>query len=562
MLRPAIILVLLGIAVATTVRKPTSRGIVSFIRQAASLSPFSSFQSLNERSANRPRSLDANLRRRRRPLVSGCLSLTFSTLNGTCNNRRNIEWGAVDTPFLQVARIVPHDFGKLPNARVVSNIVCAETKAVSSRRRMSEIVTYFGQFIDHTITETGLDTSRPLDIKVPAGDPEFTPGGSIPFSRTVLTGQGSKRAPQNLLSSYIDASSVYGAHLTTSRALRTFTGGKLRTGPGNNLPRNTEGMFQAGDPRSSENPALTAFHTVFMREHNRIVGEVKSVFPTANDEELFQRARKVVIAEMQAIVYYEFLPAVTGTRLGPYTYQENVHAAVSNAFSTVGFRVGHTLINSLVTSISASGVKSTRKLRDSFFNPNAFLADGVDNLFRGMMRTQTQEIDNEVTAEVRDFLVPPEGRRPNLQLDLAALNIQRGRDHGVPLYNDLRTFYGLPKLQRIQQITKNVQLQIKLEKAYNDDIDKIDAWVGGICEDHTSGSLGPLFARIWLREFQRLRNGDRFHFENSNIFDAKEKTIPTVSRLVVSKSLIGKVMQHILMKNTGITGIPANPFRV
>ncbi len=104
---------------------------------------------------------------------------------------------------------------------------------------------------------------------------------------------------------------------------------------------------------------------------------------------------------------------------------------------------------------------------------------------------------------------------------------------------------------------------MRLEEAYGGDIDKVDPWVGGIAEDHRVGSLGNLFGRIFLREFQRLRDGDRFYFENDNIFSAEEiAKLDVVNGLVGSKKLIGRVMQSVIQRNTGIENVPSNPFKV
>src|SRR5262249_33672719 len=98
--------------------------------------------------------------------------------------------------------------------------------------------------------------------------------------------------------------------------------------------------------------------------------------------------------------------------------------------------------------------------------------------------------------------------------DLASLNIQRGRDHGLADYNTVRAAYGLPKVTSFAQITSNTDVQAKLQQLYGD-VNHIDLWVGGLAEDHVAGSsLGPLFQRIVANQFQRIRNGDRFWFEN------------------------------------------------
>jgi hypothetical protein len=96
---------------------------------------------------------------------------------------------------------------------------------------------------------------------------------------------------------------------------------------------------------------------------------------------------------------------------------------------------------------------------------------------------------------------------------LAALNIQRGRDHGLADYNTMRAAYGLPTVTQFSQITSDTALAVQLEATYGD-VDSVDAWVGGLAEDHVAGgSLGQLFTRVIVDQFSRLRTGDRLYFE-------------------------------------------------
>lgn len=484
------------------------------------------------------------------------------TFDGSCNNILNPSWGKAHTTFQRVS--VPILVGApRPNARFVSNVVCRRTATKPNRRGMSEFTTFFGQFLDHTITETE-NTKTENPIQIPSDDPVYVNGGTIPFFRTKTEGFGALTSPLNRLTSYVDASSVYGVSESEANVLRSKKDGKLRVSTENFLPTNDNGFFLAGDARVNENPLLTAMHTLWAREHNTIADEVKAVYPTYSDEQLFQLARKVLIAEMQAVVFYEFLPAIVGKQLPAYTgYKSYVKAEVTDEFSTVGFRVGHTLVNSHVTSITKTGRTKQRLLRDSFFNPKAFLADGMDNLLRGMLKTPAGEVDNEVTDEIRNFLISSDATR-TIQLDLAALNIQRGRDHSIPPYNSLRASFGLPPVFSFSGVTRDTSVAKKLSEAYRN-VAKMDAWVGGISEDHVSGSLGPLFAAIWIDQFKKLRDGDRFYFEKRNLFTNDEiNKIPSLKSLVGTRREIGNVMRKIVLRNTDIRGneFKGSPFFV
>ena len=75
-------------------------------------------------------------------------------------------------------------------------------------------------------------------------------------------------------------------------------------------------MNCTGDPRSNEQIVLTVMHTIFVREHNRVVDQLRFLNPTWDGERLFQEARRIVIAEIQHITYNEWLPLILGSSFG------------------------------------------------------------------------------------------------------------------------------------------------------------------------------------------------------------------------------------------------------
>ena len=395
-------------------------------------------------------------------------------------------------------------------------------------------------------------------------DPVFTETQYIPFFRT----EKRNDLPLNELSSYVDAASVYGVGEEQSRDLRTGVDGLLDL-PRNFLPKNDEGQFVAGDERVNENGNLIVMHTIWAREHNRVAREIKAAFGSSlNDEGIFQLARHVVAAEMQAVVYHEFLPALTGEgSLAPFTrYNPNVRAGMTNEFSTVGFRVGHTLLNSQVTAIRANGRRDAIPLRDSFFSVSQFERQGLTNLLRGMISIKASEIDCGITGEVRNFLIDEAGSTE--QLDLPALNLQRGRDHGVPICNRVRRRFGLAPLRSYADITSDRTSRTNLRQAYGPgNFGSVDAWTCGVCEDHVRGSsLGPLFQAIVLDQFRRLRDGDRFYFENPGYFKPDQiRRVATIRRLVPGReNRVGEIMRLIIAQNSGLrlADVPRNPFIV
>jgi YD repeat-containing protein len=416
-------------------------------------------------------------------------------------------------------------------------------------------------------------------IQIPAGDPHFDPTSAadktISFRRArfdTATGTDitNPRRHPNLVSSFLDASMVYGSDDERAMALRTLDGsGKLKTSPGNLLPFNSSAyfpggplendfngigdptkMFVAGDVRSSENVALAAIHTILLREHNRLADAIKAQSPASTDEEIYQRARRMVGALIQHITYNEYLPLLLGAGALPaYTgYQPAVDPAAGAVFTTAAFRLGHSQMVPELLRIGPNGQPlpgGPLSLRDAFFTTAPILDDGIDPILRGLIGQQAQEIDSKVVDELRNFLFGPPGSGG---MDLTAMNIQRGRDMGLPSYVEARRAFGLSPITSFAQITSNAAVQSALQTAYGT-VEKIDVWVGGIAEDHAPGAMvGPLFQRIIANQFSRTRDGDRFWYENGQFTDSELQAIRSTT------------LADLIERNSDIAGLPNNVF--
>ena len=185
---------------------------------------------------------------------------------------------------------------------------------------------------------------------------------------------------------------------------------------------------------------LTALHTLFVREHNYWAESYAGLNPQAMDEEIYQFARMIVGAEIQAITYREFLPILLGRdSLPDYRgYREDVRADISNAFGAAAFRIGHSMLSPQLLRVDGSGAEIESghlSLAASFFDPSLIESDGIEPILRGLASQECQELDARLIDEVRNFLFGSPGAGG---FDLAALNIQRGRDHGIPDYNSTR----------------------------------------------------------------------------------------------------------------------------
>ena len=466
------------------------------------------------------------------------LSREFRSLDGSGNNRENEEWGRAGTPL---ARRLPADYADgvsalggvdRPNARAVSNAVCRAGGNRPNARGASDMFWQWGQFLDHDIDLTpAADPSEIADIVVPTGDEDFDPTASgavvLPFDRSAYDPASLPRQQLNVITAFLDASNVYGSDETRARVLRTLDGtGRLRTSSGALLPFNDAGLpnaggtsaalFLAGDERANEQVGLTAMHTLFVREHNRRADELRREHPTLEGEDVYLEARRHVAALMQVITYEEFLPLLLGPdALGRYRgYEPATDPRIANSFSTAAYRFGHSMLSGTLLRLDEEGAASVHghlALRDAFFNPTRLIDEGgIEPVLRGLAAQHAQELDAELVDDVRSFLFGPPGAGG---LDLAALNIQRGRDHGLPSYNDARARAGLSRHASFDDVSQDPVVRQRLASVYAS-VHDVDLWVGALCEDAGRDAMvGPLLATLLTDQFRRLRDGDRFWYE-------------------------------------------------
>jgi hypothetical protein len=571
-------------------------------------------------------------------LTPAAATFEVESLDGTGNNQANPTWGKAGTNYSRVAAANYADGHSAmvtgPNVRYVSNRVFQDLgQNIFDEHRVTQWGWTWGQFLDHTFG-LAADGTIKADIPFNAADPleRFTDTlGVVPFTRTAAapgTGVTNARQQINTVNSYLDAWAVYGG---TSNRLEWLRSGpddgnmsnnsaKLML-PGGYLPRrdargdpasapvmaidgrligNDAKAMVAGDVRANENLGLTAVQTLFAREHNRIV----SLLPnTLTQQQKFDIARRVVIAEQQYVTFNEFLPAM-GVALPRYTgYKSNVNTSLSDEFATVGYRA-HSQVHgefeletdpsrytaATLVALKAQGVgiepqpdgslKLAVPLDVAFFNPDLLSQLQLGPMLKAIGEESQYNNDEQIDDAMRStlFQIPVSGNPgcfddPTLPhcftgvVDLGAMDIQRGRDHGMPSYNDLRQAYGLPRVTSFTQITgessedfpsdplltpgheaddlnsldftklsdidgkpvaipdttnntathavRRTPLAARLKAVYGS-VDKVDAFVGTVAEKHVGGSnLGALQQVMWQKQFTALRDGDRFFYGNN-----------------------------------------------
>uniref|UniRef100_A0A3B3VIR0 Myeloid-specific peroxidase n=1 Tax=Poecilia latipinna TaxID=48699 RepID=A0A3B3VIR0_9TELE len=444
-----------------------------------------------------------------------------------------------------------------------------------------------------------------IPIPIPPGDPRLPsrPDSCIPAFRSApacgtgysafnFGGEPNKREQINSLTAFLDLGQVYGSDEKLALNLRDLTSdsGLLRV--------NTEFMdnghellpfhslqvqmcatrrritndtnarevpcFIAGDGRVDENIALTSIHTLFVREHNRLARQLKRLNPHWDSETLYQEARKIMGAYTQIFVFRDYLPHILGPdamrrHIGRYPgYNSNVDPSIANVFATAAYRFAHLAIQPALFRLDPNYREHPQfpsvPLFKAFFTPwRVIFEGGVDPVLRGLLGrpaklgTQDNMLVDALRERLFEFI-------QHLALDLGALNMQRGRDHGLPGYNAWRRFCGLsqPSNQaELAQVLRNPTLAQKLLELYGTP-ENIDVWLGGVAEPFVPGGrVGPLFACLIGTQFQKIRGGDRLWYQNPGVFTPQQR-----------QALFAVTLSRVICDNTGITSVPSDAFSV
>ena len=315
------------------------------------------------------------------------------------------------------------------------------------------------------------------------------------------------------------------------------------------------GCFVAGDERVNENSGLVAMHTIFVREHNRIAAGLRRLNPHWSGREVFNCARKIIGGILQNIIYSEYIQTLTDIQ--EYKgYNPNVNPTISNAFSAAAYRFGHSEVPNLYAHLDAgfNDVIDPVPLQNLFFNNRLIFQRGIEPISFGFLGNQTETTDRAFAFGLTRRLFVPPGK--NILEDLMAINIQRGRDHGLPSYWHFRQFCKLgpqSKSFSAYSLKKDLPDQAtrdKLESLYTR-LDLVDLFPGAIAEKRVPGkAVGRTFGCIIKDQFERLRDGDRFYYEKKGVFKPSELR-------AIKKVTMSRVMCNNL---NGIVSIQRNAF--
>ena len=485
----------------------------------------------------------------------------YRTYDGTCNNYKYPWWGKSHSPLKRLLTPAYDDYLNEPRSKSVSGAGLPNPRLIAMKihaprdeySKFSNLVPHFAQFVDHDCTLTSLTSNYQgepincdcedknpecINIKTPKEDKlnkdqdcMVTPRSGATYRK--LDCKLGHREQLNMLTHYLDMSQIYGSDIEKNLGLRTLKGGLLNSTTNKinkkaylPIDQNKKGTcanvkkgvpcFMSGEIRINQNLLLSSIHTVFLREHNRVAGLLAEQNPDWSDEKVFQETRRIIIGEYQHVVYNQWLPVLVGKRahklygLMPLNqgyflkYDQKLYPSISNEFATAAFRFGHTLIRPTMTQADVKYRKIHESaLRDIVFNPsNAFKHGGIDSYIRGCVMEGTNKYDRHINDHLNNHLFEDlNDKIPTHRFSLSSLNVNRGRDHGLPGYNHYRALCGLNyanDFDGLDNIPKQVRKKLKEVYAHVDDI---DLFTGGTSEEPVHGGVvGPTFAcRINLK---------------------------------------------------------------
>lgn len=484
--------------------------------------------------------------------------------DGWFNNLKYHGRGAAGS---RLRRLVPANYADgvyqalqeplLPNPRLLSDAVSKGKAGLASAHNRTVLGLFFGYHVlsDLVSVETPGCPAEFLNIYIPRGDPVFDPDkrGNVvlPFQRSRWdrsTGQSpsNPRDLTNQVTGWLDGSAIYGSSHSWSDTLRSFSGGQLASGPDPAFPRNSQnsllmwmapdpatgqggpqGLYAFGAQRGNREPFLQALGLLWFRYHNLCAKRLAQEHPHWGDEELFQHARKRVIATYQNIALYQWLPSFLQKTPPEYSgYRPFMDPSISPEFVVASEQFLSTMVPPGVYMRNSSchfrefpkeGSSSSPALRvcNNYWireNPSLKTAQDVDQLLLGMASQISELEDRIVIEDLRDYWPGPDRYS---RTDYVASSIQSGRDMGLPSYSQALQALGLEPPKNWSALNPKVEPQVLEATAalYNQDLSRLELFLGGLLESH--GDPGPLFSNIILDQFVRLRDGDRYWFENT-----------------------------------------------
>src|SRR5687768_2656265 len=406
-------------------------------------------------------------------------------------------------------------------------------------------------WFDHKVEQ---QPDREFEIKVSAEDP-----WGAPVMRIRPTAADPTRTPEestlpptyiNQSSHWWDGSQIYGSDQKTTDTLRSHTDGRLIVDDSTNLlPIHPETGLPITGFSNNWWVGLTLLHNLFAREHNAICDMLWREHPEWPADQLFDVARLINTALMAKIHTVEWTPAILGhpalsigmnanwyglqtkglqRAFGRLTRNEAISGIPGSPHSHDGvpfslteefvavYRM-HPLIPDDVSfhSVIKGGPVKTLEIADTAFNKANDVFDEkttLEDAFYSFGIAHPGAITLHNFPEfLRNLRVPNVDGTPGERIDVAAIDVLRDRERGVPRYNRFRELLNRGRVRSFDEITPNPKWARELREVYEGDVDRVDTMVGMFAEPVPAGfGFSDTATRIFIPMASRRLKSDRF----------------------------------------------------
>jgi hypothetical protein len=378
------------------------------------------------------------------------------------------------------------------------------------------------------------------------GDPWPTPPLLVPRTLADPTRSGADDGYPptftNINTAWWDGSSIYGSNTDQQRVIRSGVDGKLNV--------SADGMLILPDDPSLNPTLVPGFWAglammggLFTLEHNAVCDHLKAANPTWSDEELFQRARLVVCALIAKIHTVEWTPAIISHPTTVTALRANWFGVVGERFTRTFGRISGSEILSGIPGSETDHYGVPYSLTEEFsivYRMHPLIPDDyavrsaaddallAEFTFRDLAGPAARTVLGQVS--MTDLLYSfgtshpgaivlnnfprflQEFQRPDGKLnDLAAVDVLRTRELGVPRYNEFRRLLHLKPAEDFLALTGDAGLAATMQDVYAGDIEAVDTVVGMFAEQRPTGfAFSDTAFRIFILMASRRLNSDRF----------------------------------------------------
>lgn len=453
------------------------------------------------------------------------------TADGAYNDLQKPRMGMLgarfgrNIPLERVAIPTPQSL-LTPNPREISRKLMKRDKFIAVGQ-LNLLAAAWIQFQVHDWFAHGTDKQAPpYEVPLPPGDNEY-PDNPMIIKRTLHddTRPPADTSPlptyRNLETHWWDGSQLYGSTLARQREVRSFADGKLTLGADGLLPLDASGVDLTG-VNANWWVGLSLLHTLFTLEHNAICDRLKTEFPAWTDEQLFQRARLINAAVMAKIHTIEWTPRILLTKtleLGmnnnwtsirkskqehhaaPYSMTEEfvavyrMHPLLPDEYRFHSLATGQVLQQNSLTEVAGRGA---RQIVTEVGLPNLFYSFGISHPGAITLHNYPETLRNLT-------------RDGEVKMDLAAVDILRDRERGVPRYNEFRRLMDLDPIKSFEELSHNQDWCEEIRRVYNNDLEAVDLQVGMYAEPLIPGfGFSETAFRVFLLMASRRLQSDRF----------------------------------------------------